>query len=142
MEIIIEQQNDGVPVTIFRIEGAITAASYRVLQQQAEDAYAAGARDLLLDLSAVPFMDSAGLRALHQIYMLLRSSRTEEGDHSVRKGIAAGTYSSSHLKLLNPNRDVLQVLSLAGFDMFLEVYSNSKKALASFQATDVVDSNL
>jgi len=136
MEIITEQSNGQVPVTVFRVDGALTATSYRALQQQAEDSYAAGTRDLLLDLTAVPFMDSAGLRALHQIYLLLRSSRTEEADRSVRKGIVSGTYASSHLKLLNPSRDVLQVLKLAGFDMFLEIYSDSKKALASFQATD------
>lgn len=135
MEIIAEQENGQVPVTIFRIEGAINAASYQALQQQAEDAYSAGTRDLLLDLTDVPFMDSAGLRALHEIFLLLRTNSTEQADRSLRKGIAAGTYKSSHLKLLNPNREVLQVLKLSGFDMFLEIYSNSKKALAAFQAT-------
>lgn len=136
MEIITEQENGRVPVTIFQIEGALTAASYQALQQQAEDAYAAGMRDLLLDLTAVSFMDSAGLRALHQIFMLLRSSNTEEADRSVRKGIATGDYKASHFKLLNPNRDVQQALKLAGFDMFLEIYTDPKKAVASFQATD------
>jgi anti-anti-sigma factor len=132
MEIITEQRNGRVPVTIFHIDGAITAASHRALQEQAEGAYAAGTHDLLLDLGAVSFMDSAGLRAIHQIYMLLRSSSTEEADRSVRKGIAAGTYKASHLKLLSPNRDVLQALKLAGFDMFLEIHTDLKKAVASF----------
>jgi anti-anti-sigma factor len=136
MEIINEQNNGRVPVTIFHIEGALTAASYQLLRQQAEDAYAAGTRDLLLDLTAVSFMDSAGLRALHEIFLLLRTNSTEEANRSLRKGIAAGTYKASHLKLLNPNREVLQVLKMSGFDMFLEIYSNSQKALAAFQAMD------
>jgi len=50
----------------------------------------------------------------------------------VRKGIAAGTYKSRHLKLLNPNRHVLQTLKLAGFDMFLEIHSTPQEAIDSF----------
>jgi anti-anti-sigma factor len=132
MEIVTEQKVGRVPVTIFHIEGEITAASSRDLQGQADDAFAGGTRDLLLDLTRVPFMDSGGLRAIHYIYKLLRTEATEEGERSVRKGIAAGTYKAQHLKLLKPNDNVMQALKMAGFDMFLEVHSNLKKAVASF----------
>lgn len=132
MEILAEKKNGRVPVTVFHIEGEITAASSGALQQEAEDAYAGGMRNLLLDLTQVPFMDSGGLRAIHHIFMLLRTTDSEEGDKSVRKGIAAGTYKAQHLKLLNPNRNVMEALKLAGFDMFLEIHSSSRKALASF----------
>lgn len=132
MEIVTEQKVGRVPVTIFHIEGDITAASGGDLQQQADDAYAAGTRDLLLDLTRVPFMSSGGLRAIHYIYELLRTEATEKSNRSVHKGIAAGTYKAQHLKLLKPNGDVMQALKLAGFDMFLEIHSNLKKAVASF----------
>jgi anti-anti-sigma factor len=132
MEIVTEQKNGRVPVTIFHIKGEITAACSGELQQQAEDAYAGGTRDLLLDLARVPFVDSGGLRAIHHIFMLLRTDAAEESDQSVRKGIAAGTYKAPHLKLLKPKDNVMQALKLAGFDMFLEIYTNRKKAVASF----------
>jgi anti-anti-sigma factor len=132
MEIVMEQKAGRVPVAIFHVEGEITAASSADLQRQADDAYAAGARDMLLDLTRVPFIDSGGLRAIHYIYNLLRTDATEEGDRSVRKGIAAGTYKAQHLKLLKPNDNVMKALKMAGFDMFLEVHSNLKKAVASF----------
>jgi hypothetical protein len=132
VEILAEHKNGRVSVTIFHIEGEVTVASSNHLQQQAEDAYADGMRNLLLDLTQVPFMDSGGLRAIHHIYMLLRSDATANGDRSVRKGIAAGTYKAQHLKLLNPNRNVLEALKLAGFDMFLEIHSSQQKAIASF----------
>lgn len=132
MNIVTEQKVGRVPVTIFHIEGEVTAAFSRDLQQQADDAYAAGTRDILIDLTRVPFMDSGGLRAIHYIYKLLRNETTEESERSVRKGIAAGTYKAQHLKLLKPNDNVMQALKMAGFDMFLEVHSNLKKAVASF----------
>ena len=127
-----EQEVGQVPVTVFHIEGDLTAAHSRDLQQQAKDAYAGGARNMLLDLSRVPFMDSAGLRSIHFIYKLLRSEASKESEQMVRKGIAAGTYKSRHLKLLKPNGNVTQALKMAGFDMFLEVHSSLKKAVASF----------
>jgi hypothetical protein len=77
-------------------------------------------------------VDSGGLRAIHTIYKLLRSEATGESEPAVRQGIAAGTYKSQHLKLLKPNGHVMQALKMAGFDMFLEVHSNLKKAVASF----------
>jgi hypothetical protein len=50
----------------------------------------------------------------------------------MRKGLSDGTFKSPHLKLLNPSPRVLDVLSIAGVDMFLEVHRNYKDALASF----------
>ena len=132
MEILVEQKTGRVPVTVFHIEGEITAARAGELQQQAEDAYADGMRNLLLDLTHVPFMDSSGLRAIHHIFLLLRTADSGKSEQAVRKGIAAGTYKAQHLKLLNANRNVMEALKLAGFDMFLEIHSSSRKAIASF----------
>jgi len=63
---------------------------------------------------------------------MLRSESPEESDEAVRKGLADGTFKSPHLKLLKPDKNVNQVLRVAGFDMFLEIYANLKKAVASF----------
>ncbi|MFC2037437.1 STAS domain-containing protein [Chloroflexota bacterium] len=132
MEIVTAHKEGRVPVTVFHIKGEISAETSERLQQQAQDAFEDGTRDLLLDLSKVTFLSSAGLRAIHYIFMLLRTDSSEEGTESVRKGISEGTYRSPHLKLLNPNRNVLQVLKMAGFDMFLEIHSKMKAAINSF----------
>ncbi len=121
-----------VPVTVFQIKGELTAETEGQLVQQAQDSFDAGMRYLLLDLSKVTFLSSAGLRAIHQLFLLLRTDSPEQSDEAMRDGIKAGTYHSSHLKLLNPSSDVLQVLKATGFDMFLDVYSSKRKALASF----------
>jgi hypothetical protein len=131
MDILISKDKGRVPVTIFAIQGEVTVDSYEQLQEQAEEAYRSGMRDLLLDLSDVTFLSSSGLRAIHYIFMLLRDSKDKD-DEIVRKGVAAGTYKSPNLKILKPADNVLQTLKLSGFDMFLDIHSDLKEAIASF----------
>ena len=132
MEIVVSNEEVRVPITVFQIKGELTAETEAELLEQAQDAYDAGMRSLLLDLSKVTFLSSAGLRAIHQIFILLRTDSVELSDDAVRAGIKAGTYHSAHLKLLSPSSDVSQVLKATGFDMFLDIYTSRRKALASF----------
>ena len=132
MEITVTQEQGRVPVTVLHVQGDINAASADELEAQARQAYEDGARDMLIDLSQVSLLSSAGLRALHQVFNMLRSESPEESDEAVRKGLTDGTFKSPHLKLLNPKQNVREVLRMAGFDMFLEIYDNPKKAVASF----------
>lgn len=114
-------------VTILAVKGEITAATYEQLQQRVEDEIKAGTRNLVLDLQEVPYISSSGLRAIHHIFTLL-----EEPDIKMRKGMAAGTWKSSHLKLAAPAHDVLGVLRMTGYDYFLEIYEDREQAIASF----------
>ena len=128
MEISISEDKGKVPVTVFKIKGNIN--SEVELQEKAKAAHAEGANYLLLDLSEVPYMSSSGLRALHYIFSLLRTAG--ESEQATRTGIAAGTYASPNLKLYKPNNHVLEVLKTAGYDMFLQIHNDYKKAIASF----------
>lgn len=121
------------PVTIFHIHGEINVASYQQLEQQAREAQAAGMRDLILDLADVNYVSSAGIRAIDNLFKLLRTDAPEESSEAMRRGLRDGTFKSPHLKLLNPNPRVLEALTIAGVDMLLEVYHDRQKALASFQ---------
>ncbi|MBI4790262.1 MAG: STAS domain-containing protein [Chloroflexi bacterium] len=129
MEITVAQEQARVPVTVFHIEGSVDGASYEQLQTRAQEAVNAGTRDLLFDLSAVPYMSSAGLRALNSIYNWLNKDASPE---QTREGVRAGTFKSPHFKLLNPTPRVLQVLQMAGYDMFLEIHHDRKQAVNSF----------
>lgn len=132
MDIGITQQQGRVPVTVLQIKGDINAATYEQFQTRAQEAIQAGTRYLLLDLSGVRYMSSAGLRALTQIYNWLRPEMTPQADHAVSAGVNAGTFRSPNLKLLNPTPNVMQVLKIAGFDMFLDIYQDQKQAVESF----------
>ena len=132
MEVIVSQEEGRVPVTVFQVKGNIAASTYEQLEQQAQEAYDAGTRYLLLDLAGVNFLSSAGIRAIHKIYELLRSDSPAESDEAVREGIREGTYKSSHLKLLKPKSQVLETLQMAGLDMYLEIHTDRTKAIDSF----------
>ena len=132
MEITVSQEQGRVPVTVLHIKGEINTNTAGEFQAGARKAYDDGARDMLIDLSGVPFITSAGLRVLHEIFSLLRSDSPEESDEAIKKGILDGSYTSPHLKLLKPNKHVQEVLSTAGYDMFLEIHRNRKNAIASF----------
>ena len=132
MNVTVSQEQANVPVTVLTIEGAIAADSYEQLQKQAKEAYDAGTRYMLLDLSKVDFVSSSGLRAIHQIFLMLSVRGSEEEQKAVQEGVRKGTYKSPYLKLANPSRDVQNVLNMAGFDMFLAIYPDRKAALAEF----------
>lgn len=132
MELTISKQQGRVPVTVLQIKGTVTADTAGQLEQEARQAFADGARHLLVDLSDVSLLSSSGLRVLHNIFNLLRSESPEESDEKIRKGLMDGTYKSPHLKLLNPKKHVHDALKMAGYDMYLEIHSKLKDAIASF----------
>ena len=134
LNITVSEEQGQVPVTVFHIAGDIDGSSYETLQTEATSARKAGTRYLLLDLSKVKYMSSAGLRALHNIFDMLNANITAEEEKKVSRGILDGSYKSPYLKLLNPSRDVQRTLSTAGFDMFLEIHNNAKAAIKSFKS--------
>ena len=119
-----------VPVTVLSLNGDLTAEE--PLLGKAREEFAAGARNILLDLSKVPYISSAGLRALHSIYLMLRNADTADSANAV-SGIAHGTYKSPHLKLFAPSKNGAKALGVAGYDMFLEIFDNYQTAVASFK---------
>jgi anti-anti-sigma factor len=132
MSINVESMQGRVPVTVLHIKGDIDGNTYEQLQAQANEAYQSGSRHILLDLSEVPYISSAGIRALHYIFNLLRTDPAKEGEDTIRQGVRDGTFKSPHLKLLNPNAGVSRVLGMSGYDMFLEIHQNLKEAINSF----------
>lgn len=129
MEITVSNEDGRVPVTIFRLDGDLIHEE--PLQSRIQEVYDAGARNVLLDLRAVPYISSAGLRVLHYVYNLLNVSE-EDGGETVRRGITQGSYKSPHLKLLRPSRNAMKALSIAGYDMFLDIHDSEKEAVAAF----------
>lgn len=130
MDISSWQESGQIPVTILQLKGDLTAEEQLVDKAQA--VFQDGARDIILDLSGVPYISSAGLRAIHVIYMLLRSADPQDEETAVR-GITRGTYKSPHLKLVNPSRNGLKALTTSGYDLFLDIHDSIPKAVASFK---------
>jgi anti-anti-sigma regulatory factor len=134
MEITISQVESRAPVTVLRIKGKIDVTTHAQLEQQAREAHAAGMKNLLIDLSEVAYISSAGLQVLHRLFLLLRTDTPAERDEAMWQGIRAGTFKSPHLKLLKPSPGVMEVLTLVGYDTFIEIHDDYLQAIASFGA--------
>jgi anti-anti-sigma factor len=132
MEIKVSVEKARVPVTVMHGEGNIDSSTYQSFQARADELIDAGARYILIDLTHVPFVSSAGLRAFHEIFNRLHSLSPDKNDKEMHAGIAAGTYKSPHLKLLSPSKETIHTAKLAGFDMYIEIYRDFKSAISSF----------
>ncbi len=129
MDITVSQANGRIPVTIFHLHGDLVEEE--PLRGEAETAVADGSQAILLDLTDVPYISSAGLRAIQGMFELLHdSSGVDKG--AMNRGIAAGTFSAPNLKLLNPSKNAAKALSVSGYDMFLKVFTNKDEAIRSF----------
>jgi anti-anti-sigma factor len=136
IQLTVSQLAGRVPITVLRPSGDLDASNYQDLIAEAEKIYESGARDVLLDLSEVPYMSSSGLVALQSIAALLRGEappNPEEGwsaFRAIHRDRSAGR--QAHFKLLNPQPKVDSVLDAVGFKQFLEVAFDLEAAVASF----------
>lgn len=134
MEITTSIENGRVPVTIIHVKGNLDSYTANIFQAEADKLMADGARHILVDLTDVPFVSSAGFRALNAIFNQLRSFSPDANlsTEDVLKGVSAGTYSSPHLKLLNLSKEARHAFEMAGFDMYIEAFTDHKTAVAAF----------
>ena len=89
---------------------------------------------MMIDLAQVPYVSSAGLRAIYTILHDLRAVHPEENlsEEQVDKAVRMGTYKSPHLKLLNLSDAVNGVFQMGGFGIYIESFTDREKALAAF----------
>ncbi|NIM70293.1 MAG: STAS domain-containing protein [Xanthomonadales bacterium] len=118
--IMVEQAQARVPVTVLRLQGDIDAGTQPILQDRAAEMIAMGTTHMVLDMSEVGYMGSAGFRAIHAINNLLDREQSDAFERS------------KYLKLLNPNSEVEKVIRTLGFDAFLDIHHDRDQALESF----------
>ena len=133
MEIKVSTMTGRVPVTVAHVDGNVDISTADVFQANIMSLIEGGARHILLDMEHAPFMSSAGLRALHQIFNKLREVNEDNvTDEEMKKGIREGAYKSPHLKLLNLSENTKVAFETAGFDMYIETFTDLQAAINSF----------
>jgi len=132
MDVTVSQEDGRVPVTVIQVAGETDSASANEFETKVMEVIDAGARYLVLDLSKVPYMSSAGLRVLQQVFDKLRSLSSGESNKEMYRQINDGSFKSPNLKLLNPTKEVMEVLKMSGFDMLISIEKDLKTAVASF----------
>jgi anti-anti-sigma factor len=132
MEITTTTETARVPVTIVHVNGNIDSTTFQNFQSKIEELISNGASHILVDLSNAPYISSAGLRAIHNIFNQLRSLHKDADDETLRKNMSIGYYKSPYLKVTNLSTEAAEVFELGGFDTYIEVYNDMDKALNSF----------
>lgn len=117
-----------VPVTILHLSGHLHGNTERELLDRARQAQENGSKYLLLDLSGLEVLTSAGLRAIHNIFNLY----TPRTDMTVIHQHGEEPYKSPYFKLVCPNPDIYYILNIAGFLQNILIYSDLDEASSSF----------
>jgi anti-anti-sigma factor len=113
-----EEVQSDLPVTVFRLRGWLDAQSEEQLLEAARTAYDGGARYLLIDMTDLDTLTSAGMRALQKVYQIFTP---KEDQHKL-----------AHLKLCNAPPQIYNVLGITGFLQNIPMYESEKSALESF----------
>lgn len=119
-----------VSVTILHLNGHLHGSTEHQLVDRARQAYEDGSKHLLLDLSELEVLASAGLRAIHSIFNLL----TPPDDLEIIRQHREEPYKSPYVKLVCPNSDIYYILNITGFLQNLLIYNNMDEAINSFAA--------
>jgi anti-anti-sigma factor len=113
----VSQAEGRVQVTVFELQDRVNLGNTAELEQAGKEAYANGARDLVIDISKVDSFTSAGIRALLVIYKLFAG---DEGKNS------------KHVKLVSPTKYVREVLEVSGVADSIEIHDTLEESIASF----------
>ena len=116
----VEKIEGNVPVTVFHLRGWLDAQSEDDFVQWANKTYEQGARYLLLDLSELDTLTSAGMRAIQKVYK-----------QYTPKGIGK---EDQRLKMASAPPPVYNALKMTGFLLSIPMYESVQSALDSFKA--------
>lgn len=128
LKIDVSQIDAETPVTVLHLSGHLHGDTEGQLMEQVRQFHQSGSKHLLLDLSGLQVLTSAGLRAIHSIFNLYTPKRDEE----VIRQHGEEPYKSPYFKLLCPNPDVYYILNIAGFLQNILIYNDKDEAVNSF----------
>jgi hypothetical protein len=141
MNITITKTEKPVPISRLHLDGILDGTNFETLMKEAKKLYTAGARNLILDLSLLTYISSAGLGAIHQVALLFRGKKRHEQDESwgdyrwaaYRKIDNRRMYPYEvHVILFSPTKEVRKVLDMIGFGFLFEIFTDLQKAIDSF----------
>ena len=124
------QIQGNVAVTILHLVGHLHGSTEHQLLDHARQVREDGATHLLLDLSGLEVLSSAGLRAIQNIFKLL----TPPSDVELIQKHGAEPYKSPYLKMVCPNPQIYYVLNITGFMQNLLIFNNMDDAIKSFSS--------
>jgi anti-anti-sigma factor len=107
-------------VTVIHLNGWLDKKSEERFYESAQRAYEQGTRQLILDMSGVDTLTSAGMRALTQVYKLYTPQAEQYKDKN------------THVTIYGAPEHITHVLGITGFLKYIPNYENMQAALDSF----------
>jgi anti-anti-sigma regulatory factor len=127
--IIKKSQTSGrTPITVLHLHGQLDGSTENILLDEARQVHVDGAGHLLIDLSEITMLTSAGLRAIQNILKIY----TPPGDIEIMHQHPGEPYKSPYFKIVCPNPQVYYVLNIAGFLQTILIYNDMDEAVNSF----------
>ena len=119
-------------VAIIQFYGAMNVKQFIT---DAQKLYDAGTRNLVLDMSELTFIGSAGVSALHKIALVYceEDPPTSKEDQLIPDESEDVVHCQEHIKFLNPNEAIQDVLDIVGLKPFFAIFTDLDEAVASFQ---------
>jgi len=132
IEVSIHQAQE--PVAVMRIKGKIDASNFVEIINQSQEIYKKPVHNLIIDLSEVPFISSAGLVAIHKISLIYSGGQqeVEQEGKETRPDFTHNANARKRVKLLSPQPGVDQILEVAGLKLFFKVFYDLESAIQSF----------
>ena len=136
MEITVSQEQGRISISVIKVSGQLDGQTYESLIAKAREVVEGGTRNILLDLSDLTYISSAGLVSLHTIALMTRGEELPDPQQgwsalkSMDRSRDGGM--QKNLKLLNPRPEVTSVLDMVGFSAFFEMFTDKQKAIDSF----------
>ena len=128
LSITTSQVQGEIEATILHLNGHLHGNTENELLDHARQVREDGTTHLLLDLSNLDVLSSAGLRAIQNIFKLF----TPPADVEMMRKHGEEPYKSPYFKLVCPNPQIYYVLSITGFMQNLFIYNDLDEAVKSF----------
>lgn len=121
-------------IAVISLAGELDASNYEALIATVDQAYAAGARGLVLDLSELTFMASSGLVALYSAARIFRGEGAPDTDagwqvfHDMQDAGEVAT-----VRLAAPQDAIKRVLDRTGLSRLFAADATTEAAVAALQ---------
>lgn len=115
----VEQVQAEVPITVFHLRGWLDAQSEDEFVKWASQSYEEGTRYLLLDLSELDTLTSAGMRAIQRVYKMYTLPGADK--------------ENSNLKMASAPPPVYHALKITGFLKSIPMYESVQSAIDAFK---------